>query len=124
MEEASNVQFHPDAAEKRCIYCKVEYDPQLFQSVEHVLPQSFGVFGSKTPTLKDCVCDNCNQYFKKDLDQVIARESLEGITRYKKGIFSRESRVQKLLAVKVPDTPEMGENAGVLVWIDGQTGKI
>ena len=26
--------------------------------------------------------------------------------------------------VKLPDTPEMGANAGVLVWIDGTTGKI
>ncbi len=106
-----------------CIYCKTE-DPQKFKSVEHVFPQSFGVFGSQTPTLKDCVCDDCNQYFMKHLDQLIARESLEGITRYKKGIFSRESRIQKQLAISLPDTPEMGENAGVLIWIDGQTGKI
>lgn len=124
MTNESDEQLHPEATSMPCIYCGVEYDRTLFKSVEHVLPQSFGVFGSKTPTLKDCVCDNCNQYFKKDLDQVIARESLEGITRYKKGIFSRESRVQRRLVVKLPDTPEMGENAGVLVWIDGQTGKI
>lgn len=71
-----------------------------------------------------CVCDDCNQYFKKELDQVLAGESLEGITRYKKGIFSREPRVQRQLVVKLPDTPEIGANAGVLVWIDGTTGKI
>ena len=58
-----------------------------YSSVEHVLPQSFGVFGAKTPTLKDCVCDNCNQYFERDLDQVIARESLEGITDIKRASF-------------------------------------
>jgi hypothetical protein len=107
----------------KCIYCKVE-DPSKFTSVEHVFPQSFGTFGTQTPTLKSCVCDDCNQYFKKELDQLLARESLEGITRYKKGMFSREPRVQRELVVKLPETPEMGPNAGVLVWIDGTTGKI
>ena len=106
-----------------CIYCKTE-EPSKFTSVEHVFPQSFGTFGAQTPTLKDCVCDDCNQYFKKELDQLLARESLEGITRYKKGIFSRELRTQRRLVVKLPDTPEMGANGGVLVWIDGTTGKI
>lgn len=95
-----------------------------FKSVEHVFPRSFGVFGTETPTLKGCVCDECNQYFKKHLDQLFARESLEGITRYNQGIFSRESRVQTQLAISIPETPEMGEAGGVLVWIDGQTGKV
>jgi hypothetical protein len=107
----------------KCIYCKTE-DQNKFKSVEHVFPQCFGVFATETPTLKECVCDDCNQYFMKHLDQIIARESLEGITRYKKGMYARESRVQQRLIVTLPDTPEMGENAGVLVWIDGQTGKI
>jgi hypothetical protein len=107
----------------KCIYCKAE-DPSKFTSVEHVFPQSFGTFGPQTPTLKGCVCDDCNQYFKKELDLLFARESLEGITRYKKGLFSREPRVQRRLVVKLPDAPEMGANAGVLVWIDGTTGKI
>jgi len=82
------------------------------------------MFGSETPTLKDWVCDECNPYFKKHLDQLFARESLEGITRYNKGMFSRESRVQTQLAISIPETPEMGEAGGVLVWIVGQTGKV
>jgi len=73
-----------------CIYCKTE-DPQKFKSVEHVFPQSFGVFGSQTPTLKDCVCDDCNQYFMKHLDQLIARESLDKESLGIKKAFSRGS---------------------------------
>jgi hypothetical protein len=107
----------------KCIYCNTE-EPSKFTSVEHVFPQSFGTFGSQTPTLKGCVCDECNQVFKKELDQVLARESLEGITRYKKGIFSREARAQRLLVIKLPDTAEMGANAGVMLWIDGTTGRL
>ncbi|MFL6388387.1 MAG: HNH endonuclease [Terriglobales bacterium] len=107
----------------KCIYCNTE-DPSMFTSAEHVFPQSFGTFGSHTPTLKACVCDNCNQYFKKELDQLLARESLEGLTRYKKGILSSERRVQRRLIIKLPETPEMGAAGSVLVWIDGTTGQI
>jgi hypothetical protein len=107
----------------RCIFCKCD-DPQRFKSAEHVLPQSFGTFGTETPTLKGAVCDDCNQLFKRDLDQVFARESLEGLTRYKNGILSSEARPQQLLKIAMPDTPNMGPAAGVLVWIDGTTGKI
>jgi hypothetical protein len=107
----------------RCIYCKCD-DPQKFRSVEHVLPHSFGTFGTETPTLKGAVCDDCNQFFKRDLDQVFARESLEGLTRYKKGILSSEARPQQLLKIAIPNKPSMGPAAGVLVWIDGTTGKI
>lgn len=106
-----------------CIYCKCD-DPQKFRSIEHALPQSFGTFGTETPTLKGVVCDDCNQFFKRDLDQVFARESLEGLTRYKKGILSSEARPQRLLRIAIPNTPSMGPAAGVLVWIDGTTGRM
>jgi hypothetical protein len=75
-----------------CIYCP-ETRSEQFTAVEHVIQQSFGTFADQTPTLR-CVCDGCNAYFKKELDQVFARETIEGITRYQKGIFSRESRQQ------------------------------
>jgi len=73
-----------------CIYCRT-VDTERFRGVEHVIPQSFGTFGDQTPTLKT-VCDDCNDYFKKELDQVLARETIEGLTRYNKGIYSSETR--------------------------------
>ncbi len=63
-----------------CIYCTTD-DATHFGGVEHVIPQSFGTFGSNTPTLS-CVCDRCNGYFGRSLDQNLARETLEGISRY------------------------------------------
>jgi hypothetical protein len=88
-----------------------------------VLPQSFGTFSSKTPTLH-CVCDQCNGIFKKELDQPFARDTLEGITRYKKGILSREVRVQKGMQFSIAADEEAGEFGGVLVeGIDGTSGK-
>ena len=62
--------------DKTCIYCP-QTDPSRFRGVEHVIPQGFGRFGSETPTL-DCVCDDCNAYFRRELDQLLARETYEG----------------------------------------------
>jgi hypothetical protein len=97
---------------KKCIYCRKEGDIG-FDGVEHVIPQSFGTFGSETPTL-DCVCDECNAYFAKELDQVLARDTLEGITRYKKGLFSRERRFPKSVHFTLGDE-DTGEHAGALM---------
>ncbi len=106
----------------RCIYC-LNVDPEKFLGREHVIPESFGTFGSATPTLK-CVCDECNTYFKKELDQFFARESLEGITRYRKGISSRESRRQNAIKLLLGRFPKLEKFEGAAVWIDGTTGKI
>ena len=105
-----------------CIYCKTE-NFEKFKGVEHVIPQAFGKFGAKTPTLK-CVCDDCNTFFMKELDQVLARETLEGVTRYKKGIYSREARPQTKLKFSLAESPEIGDFHGAMIAVDGTTGKL
>lgn len=107
---------------KKCIYCKTE-DPELFKGREHVIPRSFGTFGAQTPTLH-CVCDECNGYFKKELDQGLARDTLEGVTRYKNGILSREQQFPKNLTFTLDETEEYGEYGGaILGGYDPLTGK-
>jgi HNH endonuclease len=71
---------------KPCIYCS-RNDPSRFSGREHVIQQAFGTFGANTPTL-NCVCDNCNAHFARELDQFLARETWEGVTRYKNAKFS------------------------------------
>lgn len=106
-----------------CVYCG-NTNSADFAGREHVLPQSFGTFGSKTPTLH-CVCDPCNSFFKRELDQLLARDTLEGITRYKKGRFSREARAQKGLQFSLSESEEAGEFGGVMIkGVDGTTGKL
>jgi hypothetical protein len=61
------------SSEKTCIYCP-QTDPGRFRGVERVIPQGFGRFGSDTPTL-DCVCDGCNAYFGRELDQLLTRDT-------------------------------------------------
>ena len=111
-----------NAPGKRCIYCLTE-DATRFKGVEHVIPQSFGTFGDLTPTL-DCVCDDCNAYFGKTLDDYLARDTLEGIARYSRGQPSSEKRPQKRLLITLDEGPETGNFAGARVAIDGTTATL
>ena len=79
--------------DKTRIYCS-QTDPDRFRGVEHVIPRGFGRFGSETPTL-DCVCDDCNAHFGRELDQLLARDTYEGISRYSRGLLSTEARPPK-----------------------------
>jgi hypothetical protein len=105
-----------------CIYCG-DTDPGQFQGVEHVVPQSFGTYGSSTPTLA-CVCDGCNAYFGRELDQLLTRDTIEGISRYARGQRSRESRPQRRLSIALAEGPEAGPFAGMRVAVDGTTGTL
>jgi hypothetical protein len=107
--------------ERKCIYCP-QTDPARFRGVEHVIPQGFGRFGSSTPTL-DCVCDDCNAYFGRELDQLLARDTYEGISRYSRGQFSCEARPQKHVSLALADATEAGAFQGLRVSVDGTTGQ-
>ena len=97
----------------QCIYCKKE-EIGKFKGKEHVIPQSFGKFSSKTPTLK-CVCDECNAYFSKELDLLLARDTLEGVMRAKKGLTSQTKTLPKSVKFSLAETLENGEFGGALI---------
>lgn len=90
---------------------------------EHVIPEAFGTFGCSTPTLQ-CVCDECNTYFGQKLDQLLARETIEGVSRYVRGQLSREYRPQRRVEISLADESEVGAFAGVRVFVDGTTGTL
>ena len=68
---------------KRCIYCLNEKDESLFNR-EHVVPEAFGTF--KGNLVLDCVCQSCNSFFSKELDLKLARDTIEGLERFKSGL--------------------------------------
>jgi len=65
----------------KCIYCVKDKALNSFTKVEHVIPQSFGLFTNNF-TLINMVCDDCNQYFGDNLEIVMARDTLEGASRF------------------------------------------
>lgn len=70
-----------------CIYCLQTKPPALFNS-EHVIPKAFGLFGTETFTLINKVCIGCNQELGDAIDNVLSRETLEGIHRFQHGAKS------------------------------------
>ncbi len=68
-----------------CIYCMEKKSARSFNKVEHVIPQSFGVFKNNF-TLHNTVCDGCNQFFGDNLEIALARDSIEGLSRYEFGV--------------------------------------
>jgi hypothetical protein len=95
----------------KCIYCLRELDRRSYTKAEHVLPQSFGTF-EQNFTLRETVCDDCNQYFGNNLEIFLARDTYEGQLRFTHGVrdttdfkeLARSSRV----AIKYAE----GEYAG------------
>jgi hypothetical protein len=83
----------------RCIYCQEEKSAGAFQHAEHVLPKSFGTFQNNF-TLS-IVCDSCNQHFGDSIELALARDSVEGNSRFGYGVknpqefrpFGRNSRI-------------------------------
>ncbi len=106
-----------------CIYCG-DGDAANFSGREHVIPQAFGTFGAKTPTLK-CVCDPCNTTLGRELDQMLARDTLEGIARYAQGRLSKEMRPQRRLRFTLADQTEAGAMLGaVIAGLDPTTNQL
>ena len=66
----------------KCVYCVEDKELSSFTKIEHVIPQSFGLFRNNF-TLLNIVCDDCNQYFGDNLEIVMARDTFEGESRFK-----------------------------------------
>jgi hypothetical protein len=69
----------------RCIYCKQDLPGTSFAKVEHIIPQSFGLFQGNL-VLHDKVCDPCNQALGDELDIRLARDTLQGFERFQTGV--------------------------------------
>ncbi len=64
-----------------CIYCHEDKPETSYNKVEHVIPQSFGLFKNNFTLIRK-VCDDCNQYFGDNLEIALARDTYEGQSRF------------------------------------------
>lgn len=73
-----------------CIYCSAE-TTGVFRAAEHVVPRAFGTFDSREGNLTlHSVCEECNGYFGRHLEQFFARDSGDAFLRLLHGIKSPE----------------------------------
>ena len=68
-----------------CIYCKENKHRSLFTR-EHVLQEAFGLYGTQTMTLINIVCKDCNSSFGEKIDRTLARDTIEGLARFRFGV--------------------------------------
>lgn len=94
----------------KCIYCnkisKYNWKP------EHVIPRAFGAF-ENAPTLLKTVCNDCNDFLGK-LDELLARNSIEGCLRHIKGVHGRKKHNAKDFLEKKTQGKEPPEIEGIL----------
>jgi hypothetical protein len=86
----------------KCIYCLEEKPGDCYKKTEHLLSQSFGKFKNNltlniknVPKLSEVVCDDCNDFFGKEIEISLGRDSFEGMARF-------EHEVKKLHGFKSP----------------------
>ena len=72
-----------------CIYCREKQLASAYRKAEHVIPQSFGKFRNNL-TLRQLVCDACNQFFGNNIELALARDTLEGQSRADFGVKKAE----------------------------------
>lgn len=106
----------------KCIYCFENKPSYCFEQTEHVLPQSFGKFKNNltlniknNPKLKEVVCDDCNDYFGKNLEISLGRDTLEGMTRFdhkiKKTNEFKSPGKKSRIEIKIDEKPFKGAYA-------------
>lgn len=79
----------------KCIYCLQEKESNDFNR-EHVIPKSFGKFRNNF-TLLNLVCKDCNDFFSKELELPLGRDSMEALLRIRYDIKpSREFNFKSL----------------------------
>jgi hypothetical protein len=73
---------------RTCIYCRAQ-SAGAFPK-EHVVPKAFGRFRENL-TL-DCVCGACNDFFNKELELFLTRDSAEAMLRVRYGLKTKSGR--------------------------------
>ncbi len=96
----------------RCIYCLEEKDKKDFNR-EHVMSQMMGKYENSFVLGKNQVCQNCNSYFSKELENDISLDSYEGFLRMQYGKANPMSDGRKLRRNHVAIKADSGDIKGL-----------
>lgn len=109
------------ACPPKCIYCGSIDNP--FDR-DHVMPQAFGTFEPASLILYETVCEPCNNYFGRTLEQALSRDTFEALLRLRHGIKpASEAKGQSYRRVEMK-VGQPGPWLGVTVVLEtDNTGK-
>jgi hypothetical protein len=83
----------------RCIFCKTDSAKSTF--VEHILPESLGNHDIVLP--KGMVCDQCNNYFSKEIESPVLNSGIIRAIRNSLQIPSKKGRIPTTPSPEVPN---------------------
>lgn len=74
-------------AMNKCIFCLSEGD--IFHTIEHIVPESLG---NTDDILEDCVCDKCQNYFGKEIENYVLAKTPFGFWRTIAGTINKKGK--------------------------------
>ena len=96
----------------KCIYCLNEKDKKDFNR-EHVMSQMMGKYENNLVLGKHQVCEECNSFFSKQLENNISLDSYEGFLRMQYGKANPMSDGRKLQRKHVIVKADSGDIKGL-----------
>lgn len=105
-----------------CLYCR-QAGP--FTTIEHVVPESLG---NDDLILEGCVCDSCQSYFGKEIEQYVLAKTPIAVWRTLIGIRTKKGRFPTVDVSQpdrqkgiLPDTHSRHDDLGFTSHPDGST---
>lgn len=110
-------------AMNKCIFCLSEGD--IFHTIEHIVPESLG---NTDDILENCVCDKCQNYFGKEIENYILAKTPFGFWCTIAGTVNKKGKQpffdpHQTLKPKesIPDFHPYTDNGFIIHPADGET---
>lgn len=106
-------------AKHKCIYCLQEKDDVEFNR-EHVVPRMMGTYRDSYVLSNYEVCEECNSYFSKELEDKIGLNSFEGFLKMQYGRKMANRRMLRRDRVSFKGTNGIFKNLDFIPVVDNQ----
>ena len=106
-------------AKHKCIYCLQEKDESAFNR-EHVVPRMMGTYQNGYVLSNYEVCEECNSYFSRELEDKIGLNSMEGFLRMQHGRTMSDGRMLRGDRVSFKGTDGIFNGLDFIPVVDNQ----
>lgn len=107
----------------KCIFCLNEGD--MFHTIEHIVPESLG---NTDDVLTNCVCDKCQNYFGKEIENYVLAKTPFGFWRTIAGTHTKRGKApffnpsqSSCQKGNMPDFHPYTDNGFIIHPVDGES---